>query len=234
MWHEIKHKHTNSTATGDITMAELKNTIDKTEELARKIWLAGLGAYGHGLNNIHDGYEKMSDQTRRYFDDLVARGTKIESEAKSRLDKTGDKFKEAGDKLKAKGEKLKKRGKEFRKDGINLNVSSRIDEIREKVSSKMVMPTIPSMPSFYSNDDKLAELNAKVDELIRTVNKLTAKSTATATPAAKPAAKKAPAKKAAAKPVAAKPAPAASKPASAETKPAPTTTPKADSPTTSA
>ena len=213
-------------------MAELKNTIDKTEELARKIWLAGLGAYGHGLNNIHDGYEKMSDQTRRYFDDLVARGTKIESEAKSRLDKTGDRFKEAGDKLKAKGEKLKKQGKELRKGGINMNVSSRIDEIREKVSSKMVMPPIPSMPSFYNNDDKLAELNAKVDELIRTVNKLTAKSTAT--PAAKPAAKKAPAKKAAAKPVAAKPAPAASKPVSAETKAAPTTTPKADSPTTSA
>ena len=213
-------------------MAELKNTIDKTEELARKIWLAGLGAYGHGLNNIHDGYEKMSDQTRRYFDDLVARGTKIESEAKSRLDKTGDRFKEAGDKLKAKGEKLKKQGKDLRKGGINMNVSSRIDEIREKVSSKMVMPTIPSMPSFYNNDDKLAELNAKVDELIRTVNKLTAKSTAT--PAAKPAAKKAPAKKAAAKPVAAKPAPAASKPVSAETKAAPTATPKADSPTTSA
>ena len=210
-------------------MAELKNTIDKTEELARKIWLAGLGAYGHGLNNIHDGYEKMSDQTRRYFDDLVARGTKIESDAKSRLDKTGDRFKEAGDKLKAKGEKLKKQGKNLRKDGINMNVSSRIDEIREKVSSKMVMPTIPSMPSFYNNDDKLAELNAKVDELIRTVNKLTAKSTSTATPAAKPAAKKAPAKKAAAKP-----APAASKPVSAETKPAPTTTPKADSPTTGA
>ncbi len=234
MWHEIKRKHTNSTASGDITMAELKNTIDKTEELARKIWLAGLGAYGHGLNNIHDGYEKMSDQTRRYFDDLVARGTKIELDAKSRLDKTGDRFKEAGDKLKAKGEKIKKRGKDLRKDGINMNVSSRIDEIREKVSSKMVMPTIPSMPSFYNNDDKLAELNAKVDELIRTVNKLTAKSTATAMPAAKPAAKKAPAKKAAAKPVAAKPAPAASKPVSAETKAAPTATPKADSPTTSA
>lgn len=225
MWHEIKRKHTNSTATGDITMAEPKNTIDKTEELARKIWLAGLGAYGHGLNNIHDGYEKMSDQTRRYFDDLVDRGTKIESEAKSRLDKTGDRFKEAGDKLKAKGEKLKKRGKDLRKDGINMNVSSRIDEIREKVSSKMVMPTIASMPSFYNNnDDKLAELNAKVDELIRTINKLTA------TPAAKPAAQKAPAKKAAAKPAAAKPTPAASKPVSAETKPASTTTPKADSP----
>lgn len=204
-------------------MAELKNTIDKTEELARKIWLAGLGAYGHGLNNIHDGYEKMSDQTRRYFDDLVDRGTKIESEAKSRLDKTGDRFKEASGKLKAKGEKLKKRGKDLRKDGINLNVSSRIDEIREKVSSKMVMPTMPSMPSFHNNDDKLAELNAKVDELIRTINKLTAKPSATA-PAAKPAAKKA-----AAKPAAAKPAPAASKPVSTETKPA-STTPKASSP----
>lgn len=194
-------QHSKPTAQGDTTMADVKNAIDKTEELARKIWLAGLGAYGHGLNSLQDGYDKMNDQTRKYFDDLVDRGTKIEAEAKSTLDKTGDKLKAQGQKLKDKGEKLKAQGKNLREEGINLNVSARVEEIREKVASKL---TIPSVPSF-TNDDKLAEVNAKLEELISVVAKLSEASETPVTaeavkteeaPAPK---KKAPARKAAEK-----------------------------------
>jgi len=180
---------------GDTTMADVKNAIDKTEELARKIWLAGLGAYGHGFNNIQDGYDKMSDKTRHYFDDLVEQGTKIEAEAKNTIDKTGEKIKEQGDKLKEQGEKIKEQGKTLRKEGLNLNVSARVEEIREKVASKLTMPSFSSV----SNDDKLEELNAKVESLIDVVSKLAAAPEAKEaekpapkkkTPARKPAAKK--------------------------------------------
>ncbi|MBQ0711866.1 MAG: phasin family protein [Porticoccus sp.] len=176
-------------------MADLKNAIDKTEELARKIWLAGLGAYGHGLNNAQGGYDKMNDQTRRFFDDLVDQGTKIEADAKGALDKTGDKLKEQGQKLKDQGKKLKAQGKNIREEGFNLNVSARVEEIREKVASKLTMPTLPS----FSNDDKLAEMNTKLEKLIDVVAKLSAEpKTATATETEeKPAPKKkAPARKA--------------------------------------
>tara|TARA_R110000822_G_scaffold59736_25_gene149081 strand:+ start:16737 stop:17297 length:561 start_codon:yes stop_codon:yes gene_type:complete len=171
-------------------MADMKNTIDKTEELARKIWLAGLGAYGHGLNNMQDGYDKMNDKTRRFFDDLVDQGTKIEANAKSTLDKTGDKLKEQGQKLKDKGEKLKTQGKNLREEGINLNITARVEEIREKVASKLTMPSMPS----FSNDEKLAELNTKMEELIDVVAKLSA--TAVVAPTAETEEKPAPVKKA--------------------------------------
>ena len=181
-------------------MADVKNAIDKTEELARKIWLAGLGAYGHGLNSMQDGYDKMNDQTRKVFDDLVNRGTKIEADAKSTIGKTGDKLKEQGQKLKDTGEKLKTQGKTIREEGNNLNVTARVEEIRGKVASKLTMPT---MPSFSSNDDKLAEVNAKLEELINVVAKLSAANEevkAEEAPAAEPAPKKkAPARKAAEK-----------------------------------
>lgn len=181
-------------------MADVKNAIDKTEELARKIWLAGLGAYGHGLNNLQDGYDKMNDQTRHFFDGLVEQGTKIESEAKSTIDKTGEKIKEQGQKLKEQGEKLKEQGKTLRKDGINLNVSARVEEIREKVASKLTMPSF----STSSNDEKLEELNAKLEGLIEVVSKLAAAPQATESATAKEEVKPAPKKKPATRKPAAK------------------------------
>jgi Poly(hydroxyalcanoate) granule associated protein (phasin) len=191
-------RRSNQTAQGDTTMADLKNAIDKTEELARKIWLAGLGAYGHGLNNMQDGYDKMNDQTRRLFDELVDQGAKIEADAKGALDKTGDKLKEQGQKLKDQGEKLKVQGKTIREEGFNLNVSARVEEIREKVASKLTMPILPS----FSNDDKIAEMNTKLEKLIDVVAKLSAESkttTATETKEKPAPKKKAPARKAAPK-----------------------------------
>jgi poly(hydroxyalkanoate) granule-associated protein len=180
----------NSTIHGDTTMADVKNAIDKTEELARKIWLAGIGAYGHGFNNIQEGYDKMSDKTRHYFDDLVEQGTKIEAEAKNTIDKAGEKIKEKGEQLKEQGEKIKEKGNTLRKEGVNLNVSARVEEFREKVASKLTMPSFSS----ENNDEKLEELNAKVESLIEVVSKLASAQEATApkkkAPARKPAAKK--------------------------------------------
>lgn len=182
-------------------MADVKNAIDKTEELARKIWLAGLGAYGHGFNNIQDGYDKMSDKTRHFFDGLVEQGTKIETEAKSTFGKVEAEAKstidKAGAKIKAQGEKLKEQGKTLRKDGVNLNVSARIEEIREKVASKISMPSL----SASSNDEKLEALNAKLEGLIEVVSKLAAAPQAAEGTVAEAAApkKKAPARKPAAK-----------------------------------
>lgn len=164
----------NPTIHGDTTMADVKNAIDKTEELARKIWLAGLGAYGQGFNNIQGGYDKMSDKTRHFFDGLVEQGTKIEAEAKSTIGKVEAEAKstidKAGEKIKAQGEKLKEQGKTIRKEGVNLNVSARVEEIREKVSSKISMPSF----STSNNDEKLEELNAKLESLIEEVSKLSA------------------------------------------------------------
>ncbi len=191
-------------------MSDFKQAIDKTEELARKIWLAGLGAYGQGLDNVQEGYDKMNDQTRQAFDDLVTRGEQIEAEAKNKLDEvksklgnakdklgeTGDKLKEATEKLKSQGEKLKAKGEQLKDDALNLNITERLDEIRAKISEKLVLPELPEMPNF-GQEKLLEDLNKGLEELTSTVtNLLKGAPKAKAKPAAKkPAAKKAPAAK---------------------------------------
>lgn len=49
------------------------------ESLARKIWLAGLGAYGRALTDAADSVAKVSQDTAKRFDDLAQRGADIEA-----------------------------------------------------------------------------------------------------------------------------------------------------------
>ncbi|MGV6807100.1 MAG: hypothetical protein ACWA5K_04265, partial [bacterium] len=37
---------------------------DKAEELARKIWLAGLGAYGYSYDRLQEGYDKVTGSSQ--------------------------------------------------------------------------------------------------------------------------------------------------------------------------
>lgn len=97
-------------------MSEFKKKTEKAEEISRKIWLAGLGVYGQRLESLQGGYEKMSDQARDYFEELVARGEKLEKDTKYG-------FKSQRDKLKARTEK--------QKDVVHRQLS----ELKEKVSA---------------------------------------------------------------------------------------------------
>ena len=61
--------------------------IETAEQVARKIWLAGLGAYGRSYEEIQNQYEKLNDETNRYFEELVAKGEKLESSTKKKIKK---------------------------------------------------------------------------------------------------------------------------------------------------
>ena len=77
---------------------EIKEMAEKASDLAKNIWLAGLGAYGKALDEAQDQYEKVSEkvntESSRLFDELVAKGKKLE-------DDTQDKFSEAKEKSSA-------------------------------------------------------------------------------------------------------------------------------------
>jgi poly(hydroxyalkanoate) granule-associated protein len=71
---------------------------EKAGEMAKKIWLAGLGAYGKAfdgaseqLDKINEQYEKMSKETSEFFDDLVAKGKKLDSENHDKLSEAKEK-----------------------------------------------------------------------------------------------------------------------------------------------
>jgi polyhydroxyalkanoate synthesis regulator phasin len=47
-------------------------------DTARKIWLAGIGAYGRAFSEAQESIAKLTDESARVFDDLVAKGEEIE------------------------------------------------------------------------------------------------------------------------------------------------------------
>lgn len=63
----------------------IKEKIDVAEDVARKIWLAGLGAYGKSYDEVQGRYEQLSSEANKMFDELVEKGTKLESEAKEKI-----------------------------------------------------------------------------------------------------------------------------------------------------
>lgn len=58
---------------------------DKAGELAKKIWLAGLGAYGKAFDEASVQYDKMSKETTKMFEDLVVKGKKLDEENHEKL-----------------------------------------------------------------------------------------------------------------------------------------------------
>ena len=57
---------------------------DKGSDIAKNIWLAGLGAYGSKLN---EAVEKVGKGTSKYFDELVEKGKSLEAETSERVNK---------------------------------------------------------------------------------------------------------------------------------------------------
>lgn len=85
----------------------IKDKVNQAEDLARKIWLAGLGAYGKGFDEAQGQYEKLNAEATKLFDELVEKGEKLEVEAK-------DKY-------------------EAEKENVKSNVENRVAEVRTKL-----------------------------------------------------------------------------------------------------
>lgn len=63
-------------------MSEEKGRVtDKASEIAKNIWLAGVGAYGRALDEAQSNIKKATPQPPKLFRDLVKAGTALEEEA---------------------------------------------------------------------------------------------------------------------------------------------------------
>ncbi len=58
---------------------------ESSENVARKIWLAGLGAYGKSLEDAQGQLDKASQEASRKFSELVSKGQSIEDQSKEAL-----------------------------------------------------------------------------------------------------------------------------------------------------
>lgn len=61
------------------------NVSDKASEIAKNIWLAGVGAYGKAADDAQERLEKAGVGTPKLFKELVKAGTALEESAKEAL-----------------------------------------------------------------------------------------------------------------------------------------------------
>jgi len=146
----------------------------KTTDTARRIWLAGIGAYGRALTEAKGAVGELSGKSSEVFEDLVQKGEMLEKV-------------------------VEYKGKEMvEKSGLrDFDLNDRIKSMREKLSGGKT-------DRVSDLEAQVAELNAKLDGLLKEQQKAATKKTSATrkktttqrTSAKKPAAKKPAAKKA--------------------------------------
>jgi flagellin-like hook-associated protein FlgL len=111
----------------NINMIKEKATV--AQETARKVFLAGLGAYGKGFEEVKDRFESLSTESNLMFSELVQKGESLETEGKS-------KFAEAKSKVAAKAD-LDKRVLALRsKLGLEQSEADlKIEELNAKIDA---------------------------------------------------------------------------------------------------
>ena len=65
-------------------MADEKSR-DKTSDIAKNIWLAGLGAYGKALSDAKGRLDEAAKEPPRLFRELVEKGVNLEDEFRDSL-----------------------------------------------------------------------------------------------------------------------------------------------------
>ena len=120
---------------------EKSNVSDKASEIAKNIWLAGLGAYGKAVDEAQDRLDKAAKEPPRLFKDLVEKGARLEDEVRDSLSNI----------RKSSTSSVEERIKNVR-ESFNFSFAGRGDELAEI-------------------NAKLDALTTKVDELSRAVGK---------------------------------------------------------------
>jgi polyhydroxyalkanoate synthesis regulator phasin len=82
----------------------------KSSDTARRIWLAGIGAYGRALTEAKGAVDDLTGKSSEVFEDLVQKGEMLEKvveyKGKEMLEKSGVKDFDINDRIKAMREKL--------------------------------------------------------------------------------------------------------------------------------
>lgn len=151
-----------------------KSPVDKASDLARQIWLAGVGAYGQAVDETQQEVTRrvaqVSQDTSKFFEELVSRGSDLEKNMGALGKISAD--------VRAEG---LRRGAD-----MSLSLEDRLSRMRD------MLGLAPSGSGFEEKVDKLtadvAALNAKLDQVLEQLND----------PVSKPPARKAAAKKKAA------------------------------------
>ncbi|WP_017930987.1 phasin family protein [Robiginitomaculum antarcticum] len=187
-----------------------------TSDTARRIWLAGIGAYGRAFTEAQGAIKDVTGKSSAVFDELVqkgqvfeavgkAKGKEIVSKAQvpdididSRIKSMREKIKEAGSKS---SDWVEDHVPDFgRKDSAKTDIESRLDVIEAKLDAVMRVLNVKVAPKVAAKKRAVKKQPVKKIKTQRTPAKpVVSKPAAKKTAAKKPPTKKPPAKKAAVK-----------------------------------
>ena len=156
-------------------MSKDKKPNPLSGDAARKIWLAGIGAYGRAFSEAQEGLAKVTKGGGKMFDELVQKGEVIETM------------------VSYKGKEMAKDAKDMAKDAMDKVGDFDMDERIAKMRSRLKRSGDDGDTGDI--EDRLDAIEAKLDAVLKM---LKPKPAPRKRPAAKkkPAAKKAPAKRA--------------------------------------
>ncbi len=196
---------------------ELAAQFEQGRDIAHKIWLAGIGAYGRAFDEAKDGVENLTENTSEVFEDLVKRGSAIEADMKSRiasnesLSTASERVSKAVETATHFQEKQMERFEarmERMRDLLGLNTGTdkasklhaKMDKLEDEIAELRSNDSSPAGNKALK--DRLARLTSEIDAIASANEPKPAKArakTAKKTTAKKTVAKKAPARKTAAK-----------------------------------
>lgn len=101
-------------------------------DTARKIWLAGIGAYGRAFTEAQEQVAKLTGESARVFDDLVAKGEAIEQKVEAGRRKMAARMAPAGAGFE---ERIKKMREKIGLIGDDGALEARLATIEERLSA---------------------------------------------------------------------------------------------------
>ncbi|MEM9939638.1 MAG: phasin family protein [Pseudomonadota bacterium] len=150
----------------------------KGADVAHKIWLAGVGAYGKAYDAAADGVGKVGDQSGVMFEDLVKRGEEIESDVRARLSSNTAVTRMAEQMNKVNEQVSAVREKMTEATGTATEAVTKFqEEQRERLEARMErMRDALGLEKFTGKTKKAQKLHSKLDDLEEQVAELRANS----------------------------------------------------------
>ncbi len=136
-------------------------------DIARKIWLAGVGAYGRILAETQGAVEKFAATANETFDELVAKGEEIEDSVRKQLAKSPQ-VEKVTQAVETATSKISTYTEEQR-----TALEARLEKVRETVAGAMAPWNLPAVGT------ALEKLTAQVEALTQEVSALKAAPKAT-------------------------------------------------------
>lgn len=147
-------------------------------DVAHKIWLAGVGAYGKAYDVASEGVGKVSGQGEVLFEDLVARGEEIENDVRARLQSNTaiSKMTEQMNRVAEEAAKVRGRVAEATSPATEAVSKFQADQ-RERLEARMErMRDALGLKKFSIKAKKADKLHSKLDDLEEQVAELKADS----------------------------------------------------------